>query len=169
MRKTISGTNYEVSSNGEVFNFLSGKKIAPQNNGHGYLYVNLHVNGKHTKKYVHRLVAEAFIPNPDNKPCVNHKDGRRNNNSLNNLEWCTHEENISHGAKVLKTFSQYRTHNEKTSKPVVCFEVSSGSIIAKYESIRQASRAEHISKSSIKAALNGQQKTAAGKVWRWEQ
>lgn len=62
----------------------------------GYLRVGLHKDGKKTNLSVHRLVAEAFIPNVDNKPQINHKDGIKENNCVDNLEWCTNQENISH-------------------------------------------------------------------------
>lgn len=65
-------------------------------NNYGYLEVILHTNGKGHPKKVHRLVAETFIPNPDNKPQVNHKDYNTTNNHVNNLEWVTHSENIKH-------------------------------------------------------------------------
>lgn len=59
----------------------------------GYCRVTLSLPTKRRREYVHRLVCEAFLPNPENKPCVNHKDGNRENNSLSNLEWCTVMEN----------------------------------------------------------------------------
>lgn len=66
----------------------------------GYRKVNLYdKRGKCSKKYVHRLVAEAFIPNPENKPNVNHIDCNRQNNKASNLEWCTQSENIKHAVK----------------------------------------------------------------------
>ena len=79
----------EVSGHGDVrFN----GKLLKQYYCNGYMQVK--VSGKQI--YVHRLVAQAFIPNPDNKPQVNHKDGNKANNNVNNLEWVTNKENISH-------------------------------------------------------------------------
>ena len=63
---------------------------------HGYPRVELHRRRTKTKHLVHRLVAVAFIPNPDNKPEVNHKDGKKDNNCVDNLEWCTRKENMKH-------------------------------------------------------------------------
>lgn len=93
---------YEIDSSGNVYSILQTnsrrKRILKQyHTKTGYLKVNLYdLNGKCKKKYVHRLVAEAFIPNPDNLPEVNHKDCDKTNNSVENLEWCNRKENLSH-------------------------------------------------------------------------
>lgn len=81
-------------------------------NGRGYLGVCLIYNRRRKTKHIHRLLAESFIPNPKNKPQVNHIDGNKLNNSLNNLEWVTASENIIHGYKLglLKVDGLKRTH-----------------------------------------------------------
>ena len=100
MWKDIKGfDNYEVSTEGQVRNITTGHILKPRDNGRGYLEVGLHTNKKRTHKYIHRLVAEAFIPNPNNKPEVNHIDEDKTNNSVNNLEWLTHKENNNYGTK----------------------------------------------------------------------
>lgn len=76
--------------------FIKQKIMKPYNYG-GYLGVALCKNGRYKQKLLHRLVAEAFIPNPDNLPCVNHKDENRQNNRVKNLEWCTHKYNNNYG------------------------------------------------------------------------
>lgn len=88
---TKSYYSYSVQSNGDVFNKF-GKKLKP-NNVHGYLQLDLRINKLRKTIYVHRLMAECFIENKDNKPCVNHIDGNKLNNQVKNLEWCTHKEN----------------------------------------------------------------------------
>lgn len=69
-------------------------------NRDGYLYVCLSIKSKHKVKTIHRLVAQSFIPNSDNKPCVNHIDGNKTNNIAENLEWCTYSENTTHAYKT---------------------------------------------------------------------
>lgn len=91
--KEINGyPKYSISINGDVWSELKKRFLKPHICHHGYKSVFL---GKKLLK-VHRLIAINFIPNPDNKPCVNHKDGNKLNNSLENLEWCTYQENTKH-------------------------------------------------------------------------
>lgn len=77
------------------------RKLAPREHKDRYLGVVLYANGERYSKSVHRLVAEAFIPNPEYLPQVNHLDGNRKNNFVENLEWCTHWENVHHSFRVL--------------------------------------------------------------------
>lgn len=104
---------YQVSNKGQVKSldrevyysngytqYHLGKILTPILHSNGYLYVGLHDKKRTRSKSVHRLVAEAFIPNPDNKPCVNHKDGNKHINCVENLEWCTYSENHIHAIKT---------------------------------------------------------------------
>lgn len=89
-------SNYSVNENGDVRNDITGNLKKPFiNKKNGYKIVDLWVNGKVTKQTVHRLVASAFIPNPDNKPTVDHIDGNRLNNNISNLRWATYSEQNS--------------------------------------------------------------------------
>lgn len=88
--------NYSINEKGEVRNDTTGYiKSAYTNIANGYLTVDLYSNNKSHKVTIHRLLAEAFIPNPENKPTIDHKDGNRQNNSLSNLRWATYSENNS--------------------------------------------------------------------------
>lgn len=98
--------NYFVADNGTVFsrprqgNKGGELKQRPHNHSGGYMCVDLRIGGKKTRVFVHRLVAQAFLDNPENKHCVNHKDGDKSNNSVENLEWCTHSENMKHAISL---------------------------------------------------------------------
>ena len=93
-------THYAVNQFGAVKNTETDFIIRPQVNTSGYLEAQIYVDGKPKKIGLHRLVAQAFIPNPDNKPEVNHIDGIKINNSVDNLEWVTREENIQHSWNI---------------------------------------------------------------------
>lgn len=89
-------TNYEISDDGIIRNTQTNHVLALSKDEKGYLYTSLYVNGNRYGKFVHRLVAEAFIPNPENKPNINHKDFDTGNPKVGNLEWCTQKENIDY-------------------------------------------------------------------------
>jgi len=95
--KKIEGyPNYKISSFGRIKSKIILKNIL---NGKGYLQVNLSSNGKIKISLVHRLVANAFLKNPKEKPYINHIDNNPKNNHLSNLEWCTQRENLAHCSK----------------------------------------------------------------------
>lgn len=90
-------SKYEVSTAGDVQNITTGQLLKPNRHKSGYYKIKLvRDDGKHVTFYLHRLVAEVFIPNPEGKPEVNHKDGNKKHNSIYNLEWTTREENMMH-------------------------------------------------------------------------
>ena len=103
--------NYTINDSGMnekcVLNTKTGKYKKPQKYKNGYLFVSLFQNGKNKIFLLHRLVAEAFIPNPENKPCVGHYDCKRTNNSVENLYWCTQQENMSNPITI-KNISETR-------------------------------------------------------------
>ena len=93
---------YEISNTGRIRICNSGKILKQSDHTSGYKSVRLWNGSNYKNHYVHRLVAEAFIPNPDNKPTVNHKDENKKNNSANNLEWMTYLENNEYGNRKKK-------------------------------------------------------------------
>jgi uncharacterized protein YaaR (DUF327 family) len=136
--KEINGyKGYFISDSGSVFSNKSGemKELATyrSNSGNGYKMTDLFQDGKKHKKLIHRLVAEHFIPNPDHKPEVNHKDTDIINNYDWNLEWVTHKENI---AQSYNTMSQIRNFRE-------CFLYKDGVMINEFISVTAASNYAH--------------------------
>lgn len=102
----VKGINYIVSSDGKVYSTNTGgssyyhKEISQRLNADGYLQITVGKTGNRSQYRVHRMVAEAFIPNPNNLPEVNHKDYDRTNNNVDNLEWSTHADNVAYSAEI---------------------------------------------------------------------
>lgn len=142
----------------------------------GYPTVNLSKCNMTKTHSVHRLVAEAFIPNPKNLPCINHKDESRDNNRVENLEWCTYQYNNTYGTAIERRNESLRryfdTHevigHEGKSSHIIQFSLS-GDIIREFRSIDEAERELKLGKSSgVSACCNKKLKTAYGFVWRFK-
>lgn len=134
----------------------------------GYLCVRLCDGNKPRNYQVHRLVADAFIPNPDNLPCINHKDNNPQNNYVENLEWCTYEYNNHYGDRIAK-MSASRMENEE-GKPVLQY-TKDGTLIKRYANCYSVSRewGRNVT-AHIHACASHKQnrKTAYGYIWRFE-
>lgn len=126
-------TNYEVSNLGNVRNTKSGQILNPGVSGNGYKQVSLKMknNNKFMKRYVHRLVATYFLPNPDNKREVNHRNLDRTDNRVENLEWITSSDNQKHKYEN----GDYKTSNRRVGQ----FDLE-GNFIQEFESIIAAAR-----------------------------
>lgn len=118
MEKDICGFEglYTISDDGKVYSLLRNRYLNVCATKIGYVHVSLSRDGKRYEKYVHRLVAEAFLPNPDNKTDVNHIDGNKLNNTVENLEWSTHEENIAHRGVIGKTNNGWKSAKSLAKK-----------------------------------------------------
>lgn len=91
---------YLISETGEVFSTKSNRALTPHLNENGYLYITMRKNNRNKTVAIHRLVAQAYIPNTENKPFVNHINADRSNPHKENLEWCTQSENLKHAYKL---------------------------------------------------------------------
>jgi hypothetical protein len=143
-------------------------KLSLYNNG--YYMVSLCENGKRTVLLIHRLVALAFLLNKENKPCVNHKNGIKTDNRVQNLEWVTYSENSLHSFRELnrKTynlgkFGKYHT----SSKNVFQFDLN-GKFIKFHESLTDAANENGYKVNNISMCATRKQKTAYGFLWRYE-
>lgn len=157
---------YEVSTNGGAkslnYNKTGKEKILkPGKNKQGYLYINLWKNGKGKAYKIHRLVAQTFLPNPDNLPCVNHKDENKTNNHYSNLEWCTYKENINWGTANERR-SKTKT-NGKKSKAIISINPSTREII-EFPSTQEAKRKGY-NQGQVAACCRGERKTHKGLIW----
>lgn len=144
---------YQVHPSGTIRNKRTKRVLKPETCKGGYQRVRLYADSKNTKhELVHRIVASAFLSNPNNLPEVNHKDNNPKNNQINNLEWCTSEYNsrYSKGKSVVMCYSGGRGHS-KTFNSVVEANIETG-----------------IDKSSIIRCCKGVQKHAGGYVWKYK-
>ena len=160
---------YEVFTSGKVKG-VRGKWLKLHKGTSGYLQVNVWNNYKQRTFLLHRLLAEAFIPNPNNLSEVNHKDGNKLNNSLDNLEWVSRSENIRHGIDTGLIPSPWqgktgKAHNR--SKPVI--QLKDGIVIAEYGSAREAARKTNICYGTISNVLINKGKSAGGFLWKYKE
>lgn len=157
---------YLVSSQGRVMSLLgrTPRVLKPRYSKLGYARVSLHAKND---KLVHRLVAITFLGNPDNLPEVNHIDENPKNNSVDNLEWCTHKDNVNYGTCQLRarnkqaiTFPQ--KNRKDLSKPVKCLDT--GEV---FPSVNEAARALNISRILISKVCRGIRKHTNGLTFEW--
>lgn len=186
--KAVEGTNgrYEVSNTGKVRSLICSdcgliKELKPTMDNKGYLRVGLWGNGKRNQAKVHRLVAIAFIPNPENKPEVNHLDGNKTNNNVSNLQWATASENTLHAYKSglkEKTRESCRKmgltigrfmlaeSREKRKTPVIAIRISDN-FKMEFSSQADASAATGVPQPNIHKVMNGQRRTAKGYIFAY--
>lgn len=174
--KDISGYEnfYKVSNLGRVISLpyidkrgfkRTQKFIQLNTDRNGYKRVGLTGNNN-KRKYlsVHRLVAQAFIPNPDNKPQVNHKDSDRSNNSVTNLEWVTSSENNTHAYKFGKNYPRFGKENGK-SNTIIQYDLN-GNFIKEWESLNMCANELYLQESCISMCCSGKRKTTGGFIFK---
>ena len=150
--------NYEVSNLGKVRNIKSGIMLKPKLTEYGYLRHGLYKNNKQKYLFLHRIIATAFIDNPEGKPCVNHIDENKLNNNLSNLEWCSVRENNVHGTRMKRIA-------EKLFKKVIQLDLNDN-VLNEFESIKQAGQETGTNAGDISSCCSGKLKSAGGYKWR---
>ena len=156
---------YKVSNLGRVKSINNRKILKTNFNKDGYERVSITKDHTTQTFLIHRLVAKAFISNPNNFPQVNHIDGNKNNNKVSNLEWCTASYNVKH-AFVHKLRKNKKGIENKLSKPICQYDIK-GNFIKLYGGIREAERITGIKNQSIIKNLKGIYKTAGGYKWEY--
>ena len=175
--KDINGYEglYQISNFGNVKslsnNFSRKEKILKPKQRKGYLYVSLCKNGKRKYYLVHRLVAEHFIPNPDNKPYIDHINGYKSDNRVCNLRWCTQKENMNNPLTIDKICKNAHLKNKFSaehplSKPILQFS-KDGELIKKWNSITDIKRELRINIGNICQCCKGKRNIAGGYIWRY--
>ena len=175
---------YAVCRAGYVFNFKHWRFIKGSIGSNGYKVVRLCKNSKYKSYTVHRLVAQAFIPNPNNLPCINHKDENKTNNAVCNLEWCTYEYNNIYGTKIerhrkaMKGRTPWNKGKEgkkgkdnPCAKPILMFS-KNNEFIQRFDCIVDA--CEYLGKkiaasTNITACAKGRIPSAYGYKWKYEE
>ena len=146
-----------VNKNGtDIFQRVDSRVLALHTTPNGYYSIMLHKEGVSKRFLVHRLVAQAFVPNPNGRPEINHKDGNRKNDVCENLEWCDRRENILHASRVLHSLTFH-------GKAVRCVETGE-----EFRSIKEAARHYGVADTNLGNAIHGKrQKRCAGYHWEF--
>lgn len=149
--------DYILYNDGKVYSKISNRFLK-WGISRGYPCIRLQIDGRQRFYLVHILVAKYFIPNPNNLPEVNHKDGNKLNPCYTNLEWCTRSDNVKHA---------YNTGLTKSPNARETLQILNGNIVARFVSTRQASINTKINQAHIIEACNKQRKSAGGYEWRY--
>lgn len=151
---------YQISNVGNVKNIKTGRILRPFKNTQGYLCLNLFKNGTKRTARVHRLVAQSFIPNPQNLPQVNHKDEIRTNNVVGNLEWCDAQYNNNYGTRTKRSAESHQ-------KPILQFD-KNGLYLREWSSATKASERLNIPQGNICKCCLGHRGSAGGYIWKYK-
>ena len=150
---------YDITKEGVVINLKTNRKYKGKIENNGYLMWHTRINNKRYGWLIHRLLAIKYIPNPNNYPVINHIDGNKLNNSIDNLEWCTQSDNVKHA---------FNTGLKKsTAKTVLQIDANTHKIINIFKSTRDAERITGINHSDISKVCRGIKKTAGNYKWKY--
>tara|TARA_R110000868_G_scaffold54175_1_gene169627 strand:- start:44 stop:556 length:513 start_codon:yes stop_codon:yes gene_type:complete len=169
MKQIKDYPNYSITEDGVIFSNITNKVLTPFNSN-GYLRIGLSKDNKRKKFLVHRLIAEAFIPNDKNNLLINHKDGNKMNNHISNLEWCTYSENLKHAYKIglytdIKKAGVYGKHTIKYAQKAnekIVLDTQTGIF---YDSIKEAASILGINYWNIAQYLSGKRKNKTSLIY----
>lgn len=156
---------YQASCQGRIFSQKRNKVLKTNKNEKGYLRVNLSVNGKRTSQRVNRLIAMTFLDNPDNLPEVNHKNGNKEDNTVNNLEWCTHLYNMQEAYKNNQIPPRKANKTSFTPKQVLKYDLDNN-LLNKYNTLSEASKLNNINPQTLSRYCLNQRKSK-DYIWRY--
>lgn len=148
---------YQIDTNGVLYG-KNGKPLKPSTNPRGYLIQAFSIAGKMKAWSMHNLVARQSIPNPEKKPTVNHKNGNKKDNRVENLEWATLSEQMQHASKMLHSL------NPKNKIPLIGISTNSMDIKT-FPSCDEAARYFDVHRSALHDVINGRRKSCAGFIW----
>jgi len=157
-KKILNYPNYLISKEGQIYSIKTNKIKVSEIYQNGYCRIEICNENGNKKFYIHRLVAEVYIPNPNNYNQVNHKDLNKHNNNINNLEWCNEVMNMQHNAN----------NKPENSKKVIQLDLlDENKIIGTFNSIKEASIKTKINNTSIIHCCSGKYKKAGGYKWKY--
>ena len=166
MAKLENYSSYEIYEDGRIYSYKSRKWLTLKPRQDGYIRVRLvNDNGEAKGLYLHRIIAQTFIPNPENLPCVNHKDENRMNCHKDNLEWRTYEYKNNYGISTEITVQNRIYETTSSAIQVAKMHKQTGKILEIFPSIKEAGR-KCGSASHINEAAHGKRKSACGFYWK---
>lgn len=175
-KKIKEFNDYLISSNGKCFSLKTNKLLKVQQYSNEYLFYSFKINGVQHTRSVHHLLGIAFIPNPENKPTVNHKNHIRTDNRLENLEWATYPEQCDEiwkerASKARRTekninisINNFRIASDKNKKPTYQYSLD-GELVGVYSSVKDAAEAVGAFPQNISQCIKGKTKTVKGYKW----
>lgn len=167
---------YEVSNLGRVRSFHPHRKVKykilnPIEMNIGYYKVTLYSKLKKEQKYIHKLVAETFIPNPKNFNVINHINGNKKDNNVENLEWCTQKHNMEQAFNMglVGNFQRGKLGKESQNRKIIKqIQLGTNKTLNMFYGACEAERQTNICCQNIRACCRGERKTAGGFIWQYE-
>lgn len=162
---------YIITKDGKLYSCRSGKYLSPDTDRYGYIYYVISILGKRYTLKAHRLVAQAYLPNPENKPTVNHINGNRMDNNVSNLEWATYKEQQAdplttvNRHKVVAKTDYYWMASLKNFGRKTTSVYKNGILIGQYNSLSEAAKCNNVSPGHASQCANGQKRSIKGLVF----